>query len=71
MALHHGRAPRAELTHDLHLLEVLEAAHHAAQEGRAISIVSRFRELDLQLETLEARADRHHLHDHTRPADEQ
>jgi predicted dehydrogenase len=40
MALHHGRAPRAELTHDLHLLEVLEAAHRAAQEGRAISIVS-------------------------------
>ncbi len=71
MALRQDRAPLAELTQDLHLLEVLEAAQQAAKEARAIPIVSRFRPLDLHPEAFKARADRHHLHDHTRPADEQ
>jgi predicted dehydrogenase len=71
MALRQGRAPLTEPTHDLHLLEILEAAPRAARERRAITIVSRFRPLDLQPEALQARHDRHHLHDHTRPADEQ
>ena len=71
MALHQGRAPLAELTHDLHLLEVIEAAGRAIRERKAIRVVSRFRPLDLQPEVLEAGKDRHHLHDHTRAADEQ
>lgn len=71
MALHQGRAPLAELMHDLHLLEVIEAAGRASREHKAIRVVSRFRPLDLQPEALEARKDRHHLHDHTRAADEQ
>jgi predicted dehydrogenase len=71
MALYEGRAPLAELTHDLHLLEVLQAAAQAARIGKAVPIISRFRPLDLRPQELESRSDRHHLHDHTRPADEQ
>ncbi|HEU0180086.1 MAG TPA: Gfo/Idh/MocA family oxidoreductase [Blastocatellia bacterium] len=69
MALFEGRQPLAEITHDLHLLEVIEAAAASAKAGRWIAIASRFRELDLSLR--EHRRDLHHLHDHTRPADEQ
>ncbi|HEY6401879.1 MAG TPA: Gfo/Idh/MocA family oxidoreductase [Blastocatellia bacterium] len=68
-AMFHGRGPLAEITHDLHLLEVIEAARSSAKEGRWTPIASRFRELDLRLK--EHRRDLHHLHDHTRPADEQ
>jgi predicted dehydrogenase len=71
MALFQGRAPLAELTHDLHLLEILQAAAQAARKGKAVPIISRFRPLDLRPQELESRSDRHHLHDHTRPADEQ
>jgi predicted dehydrogenase len=71
MALRQDRPPLAEITQDLHLLEVLEAARRASQEGKAIPIYSRFKPLDLQPEALRTGADRHHLHDHTRPADEQ
>ena len=53
---------------DLHLLEVIETSIRAAKEKRAIAVESRFEPLDLRLEE---RQDRHHLHDHTRPADEQ
>ncbi|HKQ79284.1 MAG TPA: Gfo/Idh/MocA family oxidoreductase [Blastocatellia bacterium] len=68
-ALFEGREPLAEITHDLHLLEVIEAAAASAKEGRWAPINSRFRELDLSLG--EHRRDFHRLHDHTRPADEQ
>ena len=68
-ALLEGRRPLAEITHELHLLEVIEAAATSAKEGRWAPINSRFRELDLSLK--EHRRDLHHLHDHTRPADEQ
>jgi predicted dehydrogenase len=68
-ALFEGRAPLAEITHDLHLLEIVEAAERSAKEGRWVKISSRFRELNLSLN--EQRRDLHHLHDHTRPADEQ
>ncbi len=68
-AMFEGRRPLAEITHDLHLLEVFEAAAASAKEGRWAPISSRFRELDLSLK--EKRHDLHHLHDHTRPADEQ
>lgn len=67
-ALNEGREPLHSLDHDLHLLEVIEACSKAAKENRAVAVQSRFSPLDLRLaETLE----RHHLHDHTRPADEQ
>lgn len=69
MALFEGRPPLAEITHDLHLIEVIEAAAASARERRWTPINSRFRELDLSLR--EHRRDLHHLHDHTRPADEQ
>jgi predicted dehydrogenase len=71
MAVREGRPPLVELTHDLHLLEIIEAARRAAREGAAVSVASRFRTLDLRPQTVEARPDRHHLHDHTRPSDEQ
>jgi predicted dehydrogenase len=68
-AMFEGRQPLAEITHDLHLLEVIEAAAASAKEGRWAPVSSRFRELDLT--PREHRRDLHHLHDHTRPADEQ
>lgn len=68
-ALFEGREPLAEITQDLHLLEIVEAAAHSARERRWISLSSRFRELDLR--PAGKRRDQHHLHDHTRPADEQ
>jgi len=67
-ALQENRPPLHNLDHDLHLLEVIEASTMAAKEKRAIAVESRFEPLDLRLEE---RQDRHHLHDHTRPADEQ
>lgn len=67
-AVREKHRPRHSLEHDLHLLEVIEASTKAAKEKRAIEVQSRFPALDLRLEE---RQDRHHLHDHTRPADEQ
>ena len=67
-ALQENRPPLHNLDHDLHLLEVIETSIRAAKEKRAIAVESRFEPLDLRLEE---RQDRHHLHDHTRPADEQ
>jgi len=67
-ALREERQPLHNLEHDLHLLEVIEASAKAAQQKRTVSVESRFRPLDL---TLQERQDRHHLHDHTRPANEQ
>ena len=67
-ALREERQPLHNLEQDIHLLEVIEACGKAAKEGRAVPVQSTFRPLDLRLEE---RQDRHHLHDHTRPADEQ
>ena len=67
-ALIEDREPMHCPDHDLHLLEVIEASSKAARENRAISIKSRFRPLDLRIDEGQ---ERHHLHDHTRPADEQ
>jgi predicted dehydrogenase len=67
-ALREQRPPLHSLDHDLHLLEVIEASRRAARERRAIAVESRFPPLELRLEK---RQNRHHLHDHTRPADEQ
>jgi predicted dehydrogenase len=71
MALREGRAPLADLDHDVHLIEVIEAAARAARERRAVAVASRFGRLDLRPEEFQEPADIHHLHDHTRPADEQ
>ena len=71
MALWEGRDPLAELTQDVHILEIIEAARRAARERVAVPITSGFRPLDLRPEELKTRLDRHHLHDHTRPEDEQ
>jgi predicted dehydrogenase len=67
-ALNEDRQPLHSLDHDLHLLEIIEASNKAAREKRAIAVQSRFSPLDLRIEETQ---DRHHLHDHTRPADEQ
>jgi predicted dehydrogenase len=68
-ALRAGRAPLTSAELDLHLLDVLDAARaSAADGGRAAPVTSGFAPLDLRLDD---RAERHHLHDRTRPADEQ
>jgi predicted dehydrogenase len=63
-----GRAPLASLDHDLHLLDVLEAARVAARERAVVEVESTFERLDL---TFEIPAGAEHVHDHTRPLDEQ
>lgn len=68
MSLRQGRPPLHNLQQDIHLLEVIEACEKSAREKRVIAVQSRFVPIDLGLEE---RADRHHLHDHTRPADGQ
>ncbi len=67
-ALQEKRQPLHCLDHDIHLLEVIQASSKAAREKRAITIESRFEPLDL---SFEEHHNRHQLHDHTRPADEQ
>jgi len=70
-ALRDGRPPLAELTQDLHILEIIDAARRAAKERVAVPITSRFRPLDLRPGDLHVPHARHQLHDHTRPEDEQ
>jgi len=67
-ALREDREPLHSIEQDIHLLDVIEATAKAAREKRAIAVQTRFRPIDLRLNE---RQDRHHLHDHTRPADEQ
>jgi predicted dehydrogenase len=62
------RPPLASLDHDLHLLDVVEAARVSAAERAAVTVESSFEPLDLRLE-LPSRVE--HVHDHTRPSDEQ
>jgi hypothetical protein len=71
IALVEGRAPLADIAHDIHLLEIVEAARRAARERAAVAVTSRFRPLDLGLQDLKSRHLRHQVHDHTRPEDEQ
>jgi predicted dehydrogenase len=68
LAVAEGRAPLQELEQDLHLLDVVDAARTAARERRAVTVPSRFPDLDL---TLELPTGLEHVHDHTRPLDEQ
>lgn len=67
-ALQEKRQPLHSLAQDIHLLEIIEASTKSAKENRAIEVKSHFTPLNLRLEE---RQDRHHLHDHTRPANEQ
>jgi len=71
VSLREERAPLTEPTHDLHLLDVVDAARRATAERKAVTVASRFRPLDLRPEELAEPHARHHLHDHTRPPDEQ
>jgi predicted dehydrogenase len=70
-ALREKRAPLAEISHDVHLIEVLDAAERSAEERAWIPVDSRFRDLDLKPELVTGQRDVHHLHDHTRPAEDQ
>ena len=67
-ALREDRAPLHCIEQDLHLLEIVEVCDKSAREKRAVPVHSRFPVLALQMTE---RVDRHHLHDHTRPSDEQ
>ena len=62
------RPPLASLEHDLHLLDVIAAARVSAVERAAVRVDSAFAPLDLRLAPPKGIE---HLHDHTRPADEQ
>jgi predicted dehydrogenase len=67
-ALRERREPLHDIDQDIHLLEVIEASGQAARVKKAIAVQSRFAPLNLELEEPQ---DPHHLHDHTRPANEQ
>jgi predicted dehydrogenase len=62
------RAPLASLEQDLHLLDVVDAARFAVRDRRAVAVESRFEQLDL---TFTPPTGVEHVHDHTRPLDEQ
>jgi predicted dehydrogenase len=67
-ALRLGRAPLADPALDVHVLEIIRAAGSAAREGAPIAVSSRFAAPGfLRL----AQTSRRHVHDRTRPADEQ
>jgi predicted dehydrogenase len=66
-SIREGRAPLQELAQDLHLLDVIDAARRSARSGRAAQIGSWFAPLDLTLEPPAGG----HVHDRTRPADQQ
>ncbi len=66
--VHESRAPLASLEQDLHLLDVIEAARVAVHEGRTVAVGSSFAPLDL---TFVPPTGVEHVHDHTRPLDEQ
>jgi predicted dehydrogenase len=67
-ALRAGRAPLGDPELDVHLLEVIEAAAASAADGRVVEVESRFSPLgSLRIDP----GDEAHVHDRTRPADEQ
>ena len=68
LALREDRAPLQELTQDLHLLDVIEAARVSARLREVVPVDSSFPALDL---SLVADVAVEHVHDHTRPLDEQ
>jgi len=68
MAIREGRAPLTDAAHDLHFLDVIGAARNAVRERRPVPVSSRFGPLDL---ALDLPSGLEHVHDHTRPLDEQ
>lgn len=69
-ALRCGRAPVADLGHDLHLIEVLTAAAKSHYTGQAVKIRSPWAAPPAGRRTAHLRRNStRHLHDHTRPAD--
>ena len=66
--LREDRAPLADSSHDLHLLDIIEASREASRERRAVAVQSAFDALDLRVA---APGELHHQHDRTRPPDEQ
>ncbi len=69
-AVRSGRPPLAEPALDVHLIELISVAQRAASEGRSQATETRFPSFDaLRLAT--PAADGTHVHDRTRPADEQ
>ncbi len=67
-AIRAGRAPLADADHDLHVLDVVTAAHRSTSERVPIAVESTFGPLELTLELDPAAA---RSHDHTRAPDEQ
>jgi predicted dehydrogenase len=68
-ALRTGRPPLDRPELDVHLIEVIAAAGISATEARAVKVTSRFEPWTaLRIERIEPS---HHVHDRTRPADEQ
>jgi predicted dehydrogenase len=67
-AIREQRSPLQELGHDLHLLDIVDAARESVRSRASVAVGSTFTDLDL---TLESPTDLHHVHDHTRPLDEQ
>jgi predicted dehydrogenase len=68
-ALHESRPPLAFADLDVHVLEVIAAAGRSAEEGARAEVASRF-EPPAALRVGDA-GPAHHVHDRTRPADEQ
>jgi hypothetical protein len=69
LALHGGRAPLDKPELDVHLIDVIAACGVRAAEARTVSVSSRFPPwIELRPEREPAG---HHVHDRTRPADEQ
>ena len=67
VCLAEGRPPLQRIEQDLHLLDVLAAAERSARENRPVAVSSEFPDLDLTPDEVVAV----HVHDRTRPADEQ
>ena len=69
LAVREERPPLADIEHDLHVLDVISAVKTAALERSAVRVESDFEPPALRLDV--AMEDSTHLHDHTRPTDEQ
>jgi predicted dehydrogenase len=69
-ALRSGHAPLAYPALDVHLIEVIAAAGASAAAGRPVTVESSF-EPWTALRLADDRGPDHHVHDRTRPADEQ
>jgi predicted dehydrogenase len=67
-AVDEGRPPLINLDHDLHVLEVIDAARSSIAAGHAVQVDSAFPSLDL---TLSGDGLARRTHDHTRAPDEQ